>query len=267
MAATSGSTDHTASARETAAPRAPEFSWRRVFPGDRRQLGELRRWLAELLPRCNARDEVVSVAVELGTNAVKFTSSGRGGRFTVEISWRGETVRVAVADGGAPTEPRVIEDPLSEHGRGLLMVRALSTRVGVCGDHRGRLVWADVPWTGDRAAHEWPCPDAYEAAIHHDETVLAQRFAAVPTWFGRSTLQWWALPGPARSGGLVTAPSARELAALLDRMLGARPGRPNSAADPGTARAGDRANVRVAPVPPRIHRVRPGAGRLGAQPC
>jgi len=45
-------------------------------------------------------------------------------------------------------------------------------------------------------------------------------FGGAPAWFGRSTLQWWALAG---SAGLVTAPSARELAGLLRRLSGAPP--------------------------------------------
>ncbi len=269
MAASSGSADQTASsARAAAAAGVAGLGWRQVFPGDEAQLGELRRWLAGLLPACDARDDVVSAAVELATNAVLWTASGRGGSFAVEITWRGETVRVAVADSGAPTDPRVTEDPLSEHGRGLLMVRALSARTGVCGDHRGRLVWADVPWAGDGAASAQPSPEAYEAAIRQDQAALAQRFAAVSVWFGRSTLQWWALPGRAQSGGLLTAPSARELAELLDHMLRARPGpQPSLADNPGAARAGNRASAPVALVPPRIHLATRPLPRLGAQPC
>ena len=143
MAATSGSADQTASA--PAAASEPDLRWQQAFPGEERQIGELRRWLGGLLPACTARDDVVSVAVELATNAVKFSASGRGGWFAVEIAWYRQTVRVAVADGGGPTGPHVIDDPMGDHGRGLVMVRALSTSTGAFGDHRGRLVWAEVP--------------------------------------------------------------------------------------------------------------------------
>jgi hypothetical protein len=47
----------------------PGVSWRREFPGEGGQLGVLRRWLASLLPPCPARDDVVSVANELSSNA------------------------------------------------------------------------------------------------------------------------------------------------------------------------------------------------------
>jgi hypothetical protein len=119
--------------------------WRRVFPGAERQLGVLRRWLAELLPPCPERDDVACVATELGSNAVH-TASGRGGWFTVEVTLCQSAVRVAVADCGASAGLRVIDDPDGEHGRGLMVVHGLSVRTGVCGDHRSRVVWAVIPF-------------------------------------------------------------------------------------------------------------------------
>jgi Histidine kinase-like ATPase domain len=175
----------------------------------------LRRWLASLLPECPSRDDVISVATELGSNAIRHTASARSGLFAVEVTWHESVVRVAVADGGSPTEPHVIEDPAAEHGRGLLLVRGLSVRTGVTGDHRGRLVWADIAWDASNAPARALSQDPYEAAIRDGQTALARRFADVPAWFGRSTLAWWALAGP---DGLVTAPSARELAGLLYRL-------------------------------------------------
>lgn len=109
-------------------------------------MGALRRWLESVLPDCPERYDVACVATELGTNAVRHTTSGQGGVFVVEISCYSRVVRVAVTDGGAPGEPRMIDDPAGEHGRGLQVVRGLSVRTGVCGDKQGRLVWADVPW-------------------------------------------------------------------------------------------------------------------------
>jgi SAM-dependent methyltransferase len=75
------------------------------------------------------------------------TASGRAGWFAVEITRHRAVVRVAVADCGAAGEPRVIDNPAAVHGRGLVIVRSLSVRTGVCGDYRGRVVWADVPWS------------------------------------------------------------------------------------------------------------------------
>lgn len=191
----------------------PGLRWRRIFPGDERQLRVLRSWLASLLPQSPARDDLTVVATELACNTIKHTATGRGGGFSVEIWWLESVIRVAVGDDGGPTEPQVIEDPEAEHGRGLLLVRGLSVRTGVYGDHRGRRVWADVRW--DTSPLALTAADPSEAAIRDGEAALARRFPGIPAWFGRSTLQWWALP---ESDELVSAPSAQELTALLHRL-------------------------------------------------
>jgi hypothetical protein len=194
----------------------PGLRWRRVFPGEERQLGELRRWLATLLPDEPPRDDVALVATELATNAVRHSASGRGGWFAVEITWHKTMVQIAVADGGGPSVPHIIDDPAADHGRGLQLVRGLSTRTGSCGGQRGRLVWAHVPWPpSSEGEPRLAGQDPYEAAIRADEAALAARFAGLPAWFGRSTLQWWAL-GPA---GLLTAPTPQELAGALSHIM------------------------------------------------
>lgn len=208
-------------AAHPASPLAPDLRWRRIFTGHERELPLLRQWLASLLPQCPARSDVLSVATELAANAVRHTASGcEGGRFAVEITWHPAAVLIAVADGGGPAEPHVIDDPLGESGRGLLLVRGLSARTGFTGDTRGRLVWAQVPWDDPTSAAHPPAQDPYEAAIRDGEAALARRFSGVPAWFGRSTLTWWAMAGPQ---GLVSAPTARDLAGLLYRLAEAPP--------------------------------------------
>jgi histidine kinase-like protein len=127
-------------------PINPPARWWRIFPGEAAQLRLLRRWIAAFLPDGPARDDVVSVATELASNAVRHTASGGDGYFAVEICCRADVIRVAVADSGAPTGPRLVADADSEDGRGLLLVQALAIRTGVAGDYRSRLVWADLPW-------------------------------------------------------------------------------------------------------------------------
>ncbi len=233
--------------------------WRRVFPGEERQLGILRRWLASLLPGNPARDDLTTVATELATNTLRHTASGRGGWFAVEITWHGPVVRVAVADGGGPTEPRVIEDLSAEHGRGLLLVRGLSVRTGVSGDQRGRLVWADVRWEDRVPASAAAACDSYEAAIRDGEAALARRFAGVPAWFGRSTLRWWAVPD---SGGLVSAPSARELAALLYRLSAEHPDQSADAGQYYEHAVGEQRGARRGQQPGLLpHQAEPGTRR------
>jgi serine/threonine-protein kinase RsbW len=202
---------------------APGLRWGRVFPGVAREIPEMRHWLTALLPDCPARDDVTCVVTELSTNAVQHTASGRGGSFRVEVTWHPDTVRVAVADGGAPSGPHRTDVPGAEHGRGLLLLEGLASRSGVRGDHRGRLVWADIPWTAQAAP-----ADYYEDAIRAGHASLAGQFAIAPAWFGHATRQWWALA----SGGLVAASSAQALARQLGPVLD-RP-RPGSLAA-GTA--------------------------------
>ena len=234
MAAAGEAPQHGTSPLDKPSALVSGLRWRRVFPGEGSQLGVLRRWLKSLLPECPARDDVACVANELATNAVVHTASGHGGWFAVEITWYGPVLRVAVADGGAPAGPRVIDDPMGESGRGLVVVRALAVRTGVCGDHRGRLLWADIPWDGGGAPGPAASQDPYEAAIRAGRDDLASRFAGVPTWFGRATLQWWALTG---RDGLVTAPTARELANVLGRTLDAVTRQPPSGWDEARADA------------------------------
>jgi hypothetical protein len=150
---------------------------------------------------------------------------------------------VAVADCGGAAEPRVIDDPAGERGRGLLLVRGLSVRTGFTGDPRGRLVWAHIAWDNPAPPGHPPSEDPYQAAVRDGEAALARRFAGVPAWFGRSTLAWWAVAG---SQGLVSAPTARELAGLLIRLLDT----PDPAQSPAARQAHpNRADERAAPHP------------------
>lgn len=179
--------------------REPFPRWRRVFPGRDDQVREVRRWLAGLLPAAPERDDVVVVAVELVTNAIRHTASGHGGLVMVEVTWCGPALRVAVADDGAAGAPRLAAGPggLGEGGRGLHLVRALAGSTGVCGDHRGRLVWADMGWSGARpAAPPLPAPPG------------AGRHRSVPRQMGPA--EAGGQPGRARPGrALAVVPASR----------------------------------------------------------
>lgn len=117
---------------------------RRVFAGLESQLRPMRNWLGSLLPPGALRDDVLSIATELGTNALHHTASGHGGSFAVELACSPVVIRITVTDNGGPGDLRLIEDLDAEHGRGLLLVRGLATRMGVAGDERGRQVWAEI---------------------------------------------------------------------------------------------------------------------------
>lgn len=102
--------------------------------------------LTSLLPPGEVRDDVISIATELGSNAIKHTASGHGGTFTVELTRNSFVVRVAVSDGGGPADPRVVNDHAAEHGRGLQLVRGLADHTGVSGDRGGRVGNGRVTW-------------------------------------------------------------------------------------------------------------------------
>jgi serine/threonine-protein kinase RsbW len=262
MSAASGAKEQYPGVSGALAGHDPGLRWRRVFPGEERQISVLRRWLTSLLPDCPAREDAAYVATELGSNAVRHTASGRGGWLTVEVTWHRAVLRVAVADCGSQTWPRMIEDSADEHGRGLLLVRGLALRTGVCGDDRGRLVWADIPWPDPRAVASPSWQEPYEAAIREAEVALAKRFVGVHAWFGRSTMQWWALPS---WGELVTAPTARELATLLNDLLDARPTPPHPAwravgVDSPAARAAAQGHLAGGPATGRLSVPHPPQG-------
>ena len=115
-------------------PRDPFPRWRRVFPGRDDQVREVRRWLARLLPGAPERDDVIVVAVELVTNAIRHTASGRGGLVMVEVTWCGPVLRVAVADDGARGRARALAAGPRRAGGGRPRA-APGARAG--GQHRG----------------------------------------------------------------------------------------------------------------------------------
>jgi Histidine kinase-like ATPase domain len=124
------------------------------------------------------RDELLSVASELAGNSLLHTASGDpGGSFTVEVAWRQSTVHVAVTDGGSLGEPRVIEDPDGEHGRGLLLVHGLSARTGWAGDERGRVVWAQIAWPDNAGIVPDAAGDLRQVAARGNQVALVQPFA------------------------------------------------------------------------------------------
>ncbi len=198
--------------------------WRRVFPGREDQVGQVRRFVAELLAGHPERDDVALCATELATNAIRHTASGRDGFFAVELSWAGVTIRLAVADGGAPTGLVLRQrdpDMLEEVGRGLDVVASLCDRYVSEGDHRGRVVWAQFSSASRAAPYAARVPLVPQSATEEDAALLARQYAGWLTWFGPWTRQWWAVPRhDLWATPLITAPSARALASRLDAIQG-----------------------------------------------
>lgn len=111
---------------------------------------------------CDAATLVVS---ELVTNAIVHAA---GQRVVCELQDVGDLVRIAVCDEGcAPGEPRPSpRRPDEEHGRGLLLVAAVSRAWGAQDTGPGLLVWAEIARSAGRAENTadtgretWPDPD------------------------------------------------------------------------------------------------------------
>jgi serine/threonine-protein kinase RsbW len=138
--------------RETRGPAPPVAWWARDFPGTADQVGEARHWIADLLPDCDPREDVLLLASELSSNAVVHTRSGSaGGSFSVTVEWSPELARVVVGDQGGPSE--IPADPRAdgtawtlESGRGLWLVDAMAANWGTASHRHQRWVWFDIGW-------------------------------------------------------------------------------------------------------------------------
>ncbi|MFI0963378.1 ATP-binding protein [Streptomyces sp. NPDC021080] len=96
---------------------------------------------------CDTAELVVS---ELVTNAIVHAA---GRRVVCELQDAGDLVRIAVCDEGcAPGEPHPSpRRPDEEHGRGLLLVAAVSRAWGAQDTGPGLLVWAEIARSAGRA--------------------------------------------------------------------------------------------------------------------
>jgi serine/threonine-protein kinase RsbW len=123
------------------------------FPGEPSSVGDAREFVRGVLgDDCPVLDDVLLMASEIASNAVRHTRSGKqGGWFDLTVSKARNTVRVAVADRGSPSEPGIPDDSggrfgaeVLTGGRGLRIVDALANGWGHGGDAHGRVVWFEV---------------------------------------------------------------------------------------------------------------------------
>jgi len=119
-----------------------------TFRGTPASVPEARRFVAELLAGCPAREVLMTCVSELCANAVTHTDSPNSGVFIVEVHLpRPGVARIAVTDEGGPSLPAVGRlDPMAEGGRGLAVVAACTSRWGYADAHPGRTVWAEACW-------------------------------------------------------------------------------------------------------------------------
>jgi anti-sigma regulatory factor (Ser/Thr protein kinase) len=87
-------------------------------------------------------DDARIVVSELLCNALRHARAAMDGALTVEVEVSVDNVTIAVADGGSATLPAVTTPlPLSPSGRGLAIVRTLTSSWGVREGAAGNVVY------------------------------------------------------------------------------------------------------------------------------
>ena len=186
--------------------------WVRTFRGTPASVPEARRFVAELLTGCPAREVLMTCVSELCANAIAHSDSGDGGVFIVEVDLpRPGVARIAVTDEGGPSLPVAGRlDLMAEGGRGLAMVAACTARWGYADAYPGRTVWAEACWP-----------------------------VLVPTLTPAAPAAAPAAPAPAAAAAAAAAPGVAPAPAPA----------PPAAAAPGAAPSGDRARRLRLPLP------------------
>jgi anti-sigma regulatory factor (Ser/Thr protein kinase) len=95
-------------------------------------------------------DTAELLTAELVANAVEHTAGGAPIELVVALLPAGCQVEVHDGDpappgGLSPVAPMPRPDPLQEHGRGLLLIRALSSACGHRPTARGKAIWFTLP--------------------------------------------------------------------------------------------------------------------------
>ena len=96
----------------------------------------------------DARDDAMLVLSELVSNAVKHAAPLPSGEIIVRWSVQADVLHIEITDGGASTRPHASTAALSSlGGRGLDIVRTVSSQWGVTEAGESVTVWAEVPRT------------------------------------------------------------------------------------------------------------------------
>jgi anti-sigma regulatory factor (Ser/Thr protein kinase) len=97
-----------------------------------------------------ARDDAILVLSELVSNAVKHAAPLPSGEIAVRWEVQADVLHIEITDGGATTRPHASAVALSSlGGRGLDIVRTVSSQWGVTEGADSVTVWAEVPRTAD----------------------------------------------------------------------------------------------------------------------
>ncbi|MFF4379610.1 ATP-binding protein [Kitasatospora sp. NPDC001547] len=125
------------------------------FPAERERIGELRHWARTAVPLLGLDDrqrggvlgDVELVLSELGTNAVLHGCGGDqpGVKLTASLTYAPGVLRVSVTDPGDGRPEYRQASNGATHGRGLRLVTALASRVGIEDlPEGGKEIWAEI---------------------------------------------------------------------------------------------------------------------------
>ena len=119
----------------------------RTFAGSPEEIRSVRHFVGQLIEGCPVADDLILLASEIATNAVRHTASGQDGTFCVLVQAADGRARVEVHDLGSATAPAVrrCRQP-GESGAGLSLVEMIADRWGFHGGQLGRVVWFEMSW-------------------------------------------------------------------------------------------------------------------------
>ncbi|MEU5656527.1 ATP-binding protein [Streptomyces sp. NPDC047737] len=147
-------------------PAPPPASWRIALPHSTAAVPIARALVRTALAELDApadSDTAELLTAELVANAVEHTDGSGPIELVVELMASGCQVEVHDHDPGLPGDlsgllPGSTPDPWQEHGRGLLLIRALSSACGHRSTEHGKAVWFTLPSAPASPGHGAP-PD------------------------------------------------------------------------------------------------------------
>jgi anti-sigma regulatory factor (Ser/Thr protein kinase) len=137
-----------------------------LLPAAPNSVAIARRRLTDELHAIGVFDAAVCDAAlvlsELLTNAIRHARPLHGSWLRVAWSIDGESIEVAVTDGGSPTRPRPAHASRSSlGGRGISIIEHLSSTWGVLADDGMLTVWVILSARADQPAQPAPRPVAH----------------------------------------------------------------------------------------------------------
>ncbi|WP_278265738.1 ATP-binding protein [Nocardia sp. AG03] len=137
----------------TSRPESTPESFQVDFPADAARLAQVRhalqQWLAEVPISPVQAYDVVLAAGEACTNAIEHGHHGDGDTVSLSAVLTGAHIRVVVTDRGSWVAPDPAAD--TSRGRGLAMMRALSSEFAVQPSATGTVVDMLIPREGTQA--------------------------------------------------------------------------------------------------------------------